>query len=67
MICDGGVKNSIRNAMKRAISWFVYRYFPILGLPGQVTFSNRRGFIARSFSIKNEANSPWNALDPSEI
>jgi len=65
MVCEGGVKNSTGNAMKRAI--FMVCLSPILGLPGQVTFSNRRGLIARSFSINNEANSPWNALDPSEI
>jgi hypothetical protein len=29
--------------------------------------STRLGFTPRSFSIKNHANSPWNALDPHKI
>jgi hypothetical protein len=64
---DGAVQDGSNGRVMEGFAAFFISNFLNSGHWSRGADSSRRGFGARSFSIKKQANLPWNALDRSEI
>jgi hypothetical protein len=64
---DNGVRNVNNRLAKEGQASLIHHSFLDIQFQSQSTASTRSGSIPRSFSIKNHANSPWNALDLHKI
>lgn len=64
---NGAVQSRSGGALNEGFAPFAICCSLNLGHPSYGATSRHRGFAARSFSIKNRANLPWNALDLRKI